>query len=132
MAAFTHPNDAVLLGTIEFEKSQRRLCPLDAVPAFRVSGELRVVGGDGLAGADLGADHVVRMDAAAVVHAIAVAVFENGYIEAGIALPRLVEYQRFARGPRAVKLKPHTADGLDQQIIHKQFPAGTNMDRRGR
>ena len=76
-ARVSHPDDVVLLRTVEFEDAEIRFPPMDAVVAFGVAGDIRV---------GRHAGHVPRH--AAVVHHVFGAVLDDGVVAADIAFPR--------------------------------------------
>ena len=87
------PNDVVNLRALELEQADVGPGPSDTVGAFRVAGELVVAEDAFFVRADRGLDRVRRVSAATVVHAVLIAVLEDGGVAAGAAFPRLVEFK---------------------------------------
>ena len=114
--------DVVLLRSLVLNNPQIGLGPIDPVPALGVTGHLRM-------GGFLGRYIPVRPP---VVHAVEVAVLEDGVIGAGVAFPGLSRHQdHFLRlGP--MLLKAGIARDLpDHMPVHEQFPPRADVDDTG-
>ena len=72
---------------------------------------------------------IAGMTAAAIVHAVEVAVLEDGVVERSGSLPRFVELEHGPRRPRLLKLEPHSLHGIDEVIVDEEFQVGAEVQR---
>ena len=72
---------------------------------------------------------VTGQRAASIVHAIQVAVVNDGDIPADLAFPWLIELQRDARRLWMLELQRNTVQLLNEQMIDKQFTTSTKGNR---
>ena len=126
------PDDVVLLRPVELHQPQRRPGPGPAVPALDVAGHLGMFGDHGLARFQEGRDRGGRETVAPVVHAIEAVAVDHRDVEAGRALPRLVEVEHSAAGGGGLKLQPDVpGHGVDQVVVHHELQPVADVQSLG-
>ena len=125
----TLPDDVVVLGASELEKSQRRSCPGDAVPALGIAGHCPVIGNQRFSRLEQRRDRkgLAGVRASAIVHPITVVVLDHRDVVGGRTFPGLVEGQDALGGTGRVQLQLHPLHGVDQVVINEQFQARAYM-----
>ena len=107
-------DDIVLIGSIDLDKSQVRLGPMDSILAFAVSGDLGLISVESCPTAIAG------------VHTEKGAVLNDRTVLHGVG--RLFHgFGRFG----LMELMRQTVEGLDQKPVDKQFPAVSEIDGMG-
>ena len=106
------PHDVVLLRAIPFEQPQLRLRPMHAVRAIGITIDVARV--RAVLAAEIG------KVAAAVVHAVLVAVLKHGDVVGRVPFPRLVSLQRdFARHRWMQPQLGPARQSFDERVVHE-------------
>ena len=124
--------NVVVPGPLKLHLAQVGAGPADAVPALGVATHFRVLGNDLFSRKQFLPDDVVVVRAAPVVHAVDVAVPEDGDMGRCVALPGLVELKNLLPGLRLPQLQFHAVHGLDEVAVHEELQAASHVqDLRG-
>ena len=102
----------VLPAPLGLEQTEGRTGPTNPVPAL------------GIAGVGLGPE------AAAVVHAVGIAVLEDGGVEGVPVLPGPLVGDGDASGPGNVQFQAGSPELSDQMVVDEELPPGTDVQRR--
>src|SRR5512147_1362230 len=103
---------------MDLEQSEVGLCPVDSVPALRITRNLvlRTIAS--------------RLGQPAVVHAVKVIVVEHGYVTTECALPGQVKPQRHSHRGWLVQLERNALHALDEEIVYEQLQTIAQLNRR--